>query len=102
MLGAARIAWPLVLAAAALPQAAVAMPAPTATPPMGASHESLPEEFRRVRVPAMLLAPLPRTGGVPRMVPARVRPGNAADWERHDVAFTALRARNFTPGSSPK
>jgi hypothetical protein len=102
VLGAARIAWPLVVAAAVLPPEAVAVPAPAATPPMGASHESLPEEFKRARVPAMLLAPLPRTGGVPRMVPARVRPGNAADWERHDVAFTALRARNFTPGSSPK
>jgi hypothetical protein len=98
------IALPLLAAFAAAPRAAVAVPGPIAlsTPPMGASHESLPDEFRRARVPANLLVPLPRTGGIPRMVPVRTRPGNAGDWERHDAAFAALRARNFTTGSSPK
>ena len=72
----------------------LAAAAGAATPPPS-SHEALPEEFRRARVPAALMTPLPRTGGVPRMAPVRVRPGTAADWTRHDATFAALRSRHF-------
>ncbi len=58
------------------------------------------DRFQRSRVPPNLLVPLPRSGGIPPMAPAFRRPGNAADWERHDAAFAALRSRALSAGAS--
>jgi hypothetical protein len=58
------------------------------------------DRFQRSRVPPNLLVPLPRSGGIPPMAPAFRRPGTAADWERHDAAFAALRSRALSAGAS--
>ena len=72
------------------------------SPPVGSTDGSLPEQFRRARVPAMLLTPLPTKGGVPRMAPKHVRPGTAAAWAQFDATFQALRSRNFSSNATTK
>jgi len=71
------------------------------TPPTSGPGAPLPEEFRRTSIPPALLAPLPTTGGVPRMVPARVRPGTAEDWATHDRRYALLRMQQLRAGSAP-
>jgi len=70
-------------------------PAPLRTPPAGAVSGQMPAELTRARVPANLLVPLPTTGGVPRMAPKHVRPGNQESWDKAHAQITAIRARNF-------
>jgi len=72
------------------------------TPPGGSADGAIPEQFRRARVPAMLLTPLPTKGGVPRMAPKHVRPGTAAAWAQFDATFQALRSRNFSLNATTK
>jgi len=71
------------------------------TPPTAGPGAPLPEEFRRTSISPALLAPLPTTGGVPRMVPARVRPGTAEDWATHDRRYALLRMQQLRAGSAP-
>jgi hypothetical protein len=71
------------------------------TPP-GTVDGALPDDFRRPRVPAMLLTPLPTKGGIPRMAPKHVRPGTPEQWARFDATFAALKSRNFAHTASSK
>ena len=71
------------------------------TPP-GTVDGALPDDFRRPRVPAMLLTPLPTKGGIPRMAPKHVRPGTSEQWARFDATFAALKSRNFAHTASSK
>lgn len=75
--------------------------AAAATPPGTAADGTLPDEFRRPRVPPMLLVPLPTAGGIARMAP-HARPGTPEQWARHDATFEALRSRSFSHVASGK
>ncbi|HAQ67031.1 MAG TPA: hypothetical protein DCR70_04675, partial [Phycisphaerales bacterium] len=72
------------------------------TPPPGTIEGGIPEQFRRARVPAMLLTPLPTKGGVPRMAPKHVRPGTPEAWAQFDATFQAVRSRNFSANATTK
>jgi hypothetical protein len=95
-----RALQPLVLAVLAFGvglDAAQARP----TPPTGAVTGEKPADLRRTRVPAILLKPLPATGGVPRMAPPHRNPATPGEREAYEAQFRALRMRHFQ-GNGPQ
>lgn len=93
-----RIALLLMLATATLlvsPQRAQSI-----TPPVGAADGGIPEEFRRTRVPPMLLTRLPSKGGIARMAPVHAKAGTPDQWARFDATFQAIRSRSFSQNAT--
>ena len=82
--------------------AALAAPAAATPPPSGDAAPARDPRFRRDRVPSILLQPLPTKGGIPRMAPARRRPGTPDQWARFDATFGTLRTRSLGPSSGSK
>jgi hypothetical protein len=91
----------MLLAALLAPGASVPR-AQASAPPTGAPDGGLPDGFRRARVPAMLLKPLPKTGGIPRMAPKHRRAGTPEQWARFDATFSAVRSRSFGANATTK
>lgn len=98
---AALAAGALAVALAPLPAEARSEPA---SPPPSPEVPARDPRFRRDRVPAILLQPLPTKGGIPRMAPPRKRPGTPDQWARYDATFGTLRTRSLgsSAGSKPR